>query len=225
MRLLNISKSFKNKIVYENLNLNIDEGKVTVILGESGCGKTTLLSIISGLLKEYKGDVIYENDISLGIGYIFQENALVPWKTVYENLEYVLKDKIDKRKLDSHIKKYLKIVKLYENMESYPTSLSGGMKRRVGIARGFAFPSQYLIMDEPFEFLDMKTKGEIIEDFKKLQKIEEKTVIFVTHDIESALEIGDRIVVLGGTPTKVIKYFEEIEDKGKIELQIRNLFL
>lgn len=225
MKLLNISKSFKNKIIYQNLNLDINEGKVTVILGESGCGKTTLLSIISGILKDYSGKVIYENDTSLGIGYIFQENALIPWKTVYENLKYTLKDKIDEERLDSHIKKYLKIVKLSENIDSYPVSLSGGMKRRVGIARGFAFPSQYLIMDEPFEFLDMKTKGEIIEDFKKLQKLEQKTVIFVTHDIESALEIGDTIVILGEKPTQIVKRFDNINDKRKIETQIKNLFL
>lgn len=225
MKLLNISKSFGNKVVYSNLNLDIEEEKVTVILGESGCGKTTLLSIITGILKDYQGNIIYEGDVSRGIGYIFQEDALILWKTVYENLKYILEGKIESKNLKSHIEKYLKIVKLENNKNEFPKNLSGGMKRRVSIARGFSFPSQYLIMDEPFEFLDVKTKKEIIEDFKKLQQIENKTVIFVTHDIKAAIELGDNIIVLGNTPTQVVKEFKNIVDKVEIERDIRKLFL
>lgn len=227
MRLVNISKSFGKKIVFKNLNLEIEPKKVTVILGESGCGKTTLLSIIAGISNDYEGKVLYKNNTSLGMGYILQEDSLIPWKTVYENIEYVLKEKIASIDLRKHIKKYLDIVKLSEEIDTYPKELSGGMKRRVAIARGFAFPSPYLIMDEPFEFLDLRTKKSIVDDFKKLQEVEKKTVIFVTHDIEVAVEIADRIVVLDGTPAKIIKEYFDIsrQNKAIILQEIKNLFL
>lgn len=225
MKLVNISKSFGKKVVFKDLNLDIEDQKVTVILGESGCGKSTLLSIIAGISEDYKGEVIYKKDSSFGMGYIFQEDTLIPWKTVYENIEYVLKEKVEVNK--EYIKKYLDIVKLSNDMDSYPKELSGGMKRRVAIARGFAFPSSYLIMDEPFEFLDLRTKKGIIKDFKKLQEVEKKTVVFVTHDIDSALDIADRIVVFGGKPTQVIKEYEDIREENKAEIaqDIKNLFL
>lgn len=227
MKLVDISKSFGKKKIFENLNLEIEPQKILVILGESGCGKTTLLSIIAGLIKEYSGKITYEKDKEFGMGYIFQEDLLIPWKTVYENIEYVLDGKIIAENLKEYIEKYLKLVKLLDEKENYPKQLSGGMRRRVAIARGFAFPSPYLIMDEPFEFLDLKTKKNIIKDFKRLQEVEKKTVIFVTHDIESALELGERIVVFGGNPTRIIKEYKEINDKNKNEIdkEIRNLFL
>ena len=154
----------------------------------------------------------------------FLDGALIPWKTVYENIEYVLKDKISKDNIKEHIEKYLKMVNLLDYRDEYPQHLSGGMKRRVGIARAFAYPSDYLFMDEPFEFLDIKTKQEIIEYFKILQEKEKKTVLFITHDIESALKIGDKIIIFSSKPTKVKKIFENITDNG-LEDEIRKIFL
>ena len=113
------------------------------------------------------------------MSYIFQEDTLIPWKTVYENLEFVLKKKISPDKLKLRIKKYLEMVGLNEIENEYPNTLSGGMKRRVGIARAFSFPSNYLFMDEPFEFLDIKIKNEIMEYFIKLQNIENKNSDFL----------------------------------------------
>ena len=154
----------------------------------------------------------------------FLDGALIPWKTVYENIEYVLKDKISKDNIKEHIEKYLKMVNLLDYRDEYPQHLSGGMKRRVGIARAFVYPSNYLFMDEPFEFLDIKTKQEIIEYFKILQEKEKKTVLFITHDIESALKIGDKIIIFSSKPTKVKKIFENISDNG-LEDEIRKIFL
>lgn len=224
MKLIDIKKSYGKNLVFDGFNLDIEEGKITVILGESGCGKTTLLEIICGFINDYTGEVKFEDDISNGISYIFQDDALIPWKTVHENMEYVLKDKMD-GDLDLYITQYLKMVKLGDYANEYPQVLSGGMKRRVGIARAFAFPARYLLMDEPFEFLDLKTKTDIIKDFKKIQKLENKTVIFITHDIESAVALGDNIVMLGQRPAKIIETLYDIQNKVGIKEKIEKLFL
>lgn len=232
MKLMNIVKSYGNKKVLDGITLDIEEGKVTAILGESGSGKSTLLNIIAGKIKDFKGEIIFEAENKNGMSYIFQEDTLIPWKTVYDNLEFVLKKKISKEEISLRIKKYLEMVGLNGIEGEYPNSLSGGMKRRVGIARAFSFPSNYLFMDEPFEFLDIKIKNEIMEYFIKLQNMENKTVIFITHDIESAVSLGEKIVVFSNKPTKIKKIFKNPypkeknkEKKEKLKVEIEKLFL
>ncbi|WP_294704640.1 ABC transporter ATP-binding protein [uncultured Fusobacterium sp.] len=225
MLIKNIIKNYGTREVLSNISFEVEEGKVTVILGESGCGKSTLLGILSKNILNYSGEIEFERDITKGISYIFQEDTLIPWKNIYENIRYVLMDKISKEEMEKYIDKYLKMVNLQDYKKEYPQALSGGMKRRVGIARAFAFPSDYLFMDEPFEFLDIKTKKEIIDYFKILQLKEKKTVLFITHDIEAALELGDNIVVFSQKPTKIKKIFKNILDKNKVRDEIKNLFL
>lgn len=225
MLIKNIIKNYGTREVLSNISFEVEEGKVTVILGESGCGKSTLLGILSKNILDYSGEIEFERDITKGISYIFQEDTLIPWKNIYENIKYVLMDKISKEEMEKYIDKYLKMVNLQDYKKEYPQALSGGMKRRVGIARAFAFPSDYLFMDEPFEFLDIKTKKEIIDYFKILQLKEKKTVLFITHDIEAALELGDNIVVFSQKPTKIKKIFKNILDKNKVRDEIKNLFL
>lgn len=225
MLIKNIIKNYGTREVLSNISFEVEEGKVTVILGESGCGKSTLLGILSKNILDYSGEIEFERDITKGISYIFQEDTLIPWKNIYENIRYVLMDKISKEEMEKYIGKYLKMVNLQDYKKEYPQALSGGMKRRVGIARAFAFPSDYLFMDEPFEFLDIKTKKEIIDYFKILQLKEKKTVLFITHDIEAALELGDNIVVFSQKPTKIKKIFKNILDKNKVRDEIKNLFL
>lgn len=232
MKLVNIVKSYGDKKVLDGITLDIEEGKVTAILGESGSGKSTLLNIIAGKIKDYKGKIVFETETEKGISYIFQEDTLIPWKTVYGNLEFVLKKKIPIDKIELRIKKYLKMVGLEGIENEYPNALSGGMKRRVGIARAFSFPSNYLFMDEPFEFLDIKIKNEIMEYFIKLQNQEKKTVIFITHDIESAVSLGEKIVVFSNKPTKIKKIFKNpypkeknMKEKEKLKDEIEKLFL
>ena len=224
MRLKNIVKNYGDKKVLGGIDIEIEEGKITAILGESGCGKSTLLNIIAGKIKDYSGEVIFEREHEKGISYVFQEDTLIPWKTVYNNLEFVLKGKVEKSELDKRIKKYLKIVNLEGSEKEFPNMLSGGMKRRVGIARAFAFPSNYMFMDEPFEFLDVKIKEEIVEDLIKLQESEKKTIILITHDIDTAITLGEKIVVLGEKPSVVrasfvnkfaLKILENSEEKEK----------
>ncbi|WP_101474955.1 ABC transporter ATP-binding protein [Fusobacterium sp.] len=226
MKILDLKKRYDDKIIFDGLNLDIEEEKITVILGQSGCGKTTLLNIICGFINDYTGEIKFESDIVDGMPYIFQEDALIPWKTVYKNIDYVLKNKIkEKDKREFIIEKYLKMVKLSSSKDSYPNSLSGGMKRRVGIARAFAFPSKYLLMDEPFEFLDVKTKYDIIHDFKEMQSVDKKTVILITHDIELAVALGDNIIILGSNPTDVVKEIRNSKENNFIKEEIEKIFL
>lgn len=234
MQLKNIVKNYGDKKVLGGIDIEIEEGKITAILGESGCGKSTLLNIIAGKIKDYSGEIIFEREHEKGISYVFQEDTLIPWKTVYSNLEFVLKGKVEKSQIDERIKKYLKIVNLEGSEKEFPNMLSGGMKRRVGIARAFAFPSNYMFMDEPFEFLDVKIKEEIVEDLIKLQESEKKTIILITHDIDTAIILGEKIVVLGGKPSVVrssfinkfaLKMLENSEEKEKFKLEIKKLFL
>lgn len=234
MQLKNIVKNYGDKKVLGGIDIEIEERKITAILGESGCGKSTLLNIIAGKIKDYSGEIIFEREHEKGISYVFQEDTLIPWKTVYNNLEFVLKGKVEKSELDKRIKKYLKIVNLAGSEKEFPNMLSGGMKRRVGIARAFAFPSNYMFMDEPFEFLDVKIKEEIVEDLIKLQESEKKTIILITHDIDTAITLGEKIVVLGEKPSVVrasfvnkfaLKILENSEEKEKFKLEIKKLFL
>lgn len=225
MKVINIKKNYGERKILAGVSFEGEEGRVTVILGESGCGKSTLLGILSNNIKDFSGEIVFDRDISSGISYIFQEDTLIPWKTVYENIEYVLKDKISALEMRAYIEKYLKMVNLLEYKDEYPEHLSGGMKRRVGIARAFAYPSDYLFMDEPFEFLDIKTKGEIIEYFKLLQEENKKTVLFITHDIESALKIGDKIVVFSSKPTRVKRVFDTVTNNEKLSDEIRKILL
>jgi NitT/TauT family transport system ATP-binding protein len=234
VQLKNIVKDYGDKKVLGGIDIEIEEGKITAILGESGCGKSTLLNIIAGKIKDYSGEIIFEREHKKGISYVFQEDTLIPWKTVYSNLEFVLKGKVEKSQIDERIKKYLKIVNLEGSEKEFPNMLSGGMKRRVGIARAFAFPSNYMFMDEPFEFLDIKIKEEIVEDLIKLQELEKKTIILITHDIDTAITLGEKIVVLGEKPSIVkasfinkfaLKILENSEKKEKFKLEIKKLFL
>lgn len=234
MQLKNIVKNYGDKKVLGGIDIEIEEGKITAILGESGCGKSTLLNIIAGKIKDYNGEVIFEREHKEGISYVFQEDTLIPWKTVYNNLEFVLKGKIEKTQIEERIKKYLKIVNLEGSEKEFPNMLSGGMKRRVGIARAFAFPSNYMFMDEPFEFLDVKIKEEIVEDLIKLQESEKKTVVLITHDIDTAVTLGEKIVVLGEKPSIVrasfinefaLKILKNSEKKERFKLEIKKLFL
>lgn len=195
----NLYKYYGSHMVFNDLNINFKKNKINVILGPSGCGKTTLLNIISGIDKKYKGEVkVRESTIS----YIFQEDRLIPNLTVFENIAFVLKSTINKEEVEKITNKYLSLVKLTEYKDMLPKSLSGGMKRRVAIARAFAYKSRILLMDEPFKGLDEKLKNEIIEEFLRIHNKDKRTVILVTHDIKEAETLGDEIYNINSfTPT------------------------
>ncbi|MBP1744875.1 MAG: transporter related protein [Firmicutes bacterium] len=189
----NLNKSFGDNRVLENLNISFEKNKITVVTGPSGCGKTTLLNIISGIEKPDSGEVILKDH---SISYIFQEDRLLPDLTVYRNIEFVLKSTMTPQESKPIIEKYLGLVKLASAGDKYPDQLSGGMKRRVAVARAFAYRSDLLIMDEPFKGLDDKLKMEIMEEFLRIYRLDKRTVILVTHDMDEARFLGDTIIEL-----------------------------
>lgn len=189
----NVTKKYGNFAVYENFDFTIKRGAITCILGESGSGKTTLLNMIAGLTP-YEGNITP----ALKCSYVFQEPRLVPNLTVRGNLSLVCKDK---RRTDE----MLAVVELTEKAESYPVSLSGGQSQRVAVARAFLYPSDLILLDEPFSSLDLALKLKISAQFLKLWQREKRTAVFVTHNADEALMLANRIVVLKGG--KVVKEF------------------
>lgn len=208
----NINKSFEDLVVLQDLSVNFERERITCILGPSGCGKTTLLNIMTGLIKDYEGTVkgFAKEDIS----FVFQEDRLIPWLTVYDNLKLVLKSKYEDGELDHRISHYISMVGVEEYLFNYPSDLSGGMKQRVAIARALAFGGRVIIMDEPFKSLDIKNKMGLLKDFKQIATQTKSTVIFVTHDIDEAIEIGDSIYLLSDKPTYIKKTWKDLETKN-----------
>lgn len=193
MQVKNVTKKYGDLVVLDNLSVDFERDKITCILGASGCGKTTLLNVIAGLT-DYQGEVIGESKIS----YIFQGSRLLKNLTVYKNLEYVLKNSgLSKEEIAARITEMLQKVDLWEARDKYPHQLSGGMTQRVSLSRAFVYQAPVLLMDEPFKGLDISLKKQIVELFKKLITSQKKTTIFVTHDLEEAITLSDRILVMG----------------------------
>lgn len=202
----NINKSYGDLKVLENISIDFPKNQTTCILGPSGCGKTTLLNIMAGILDMDSGELTgFENE---DISFVFQEDRLIPWKNVEENLSFVLKDKMHKEEIAEIINNYLELVGLEEYKNYYPKDLSGGMKQRINILRAFIYSSKMLIMDEPFKSLDMYNKQIVMDFFKELMAAKNRTCIMVTHDMEEAFTLGDRIVVLTEKPTRVKEIIE-----------------
>lgn len=220
----NITKSYDNLKVLEDISIDFDENKTTCILGPSGCGKTTLLNIIAGISRKDSGEIIgFQGE---DISFIFQEDRLIEWKNVKDNISFVLKGKMTKKQIEITVDKYLKLVNLECYKYYYPEKLSGGMRQRISILRGFVYPSKLLIMDEPFKSLDINSKQIVIKFFKKLRVVENRTCILVTHDIEEALTLGDKIVILTEKPTKVKKVIENtfiLNKRKENKIKIKNI--
>ena len=178
-----LSKKYGNLKVYDDFNLSIERGKILSILGESGSGKTTLLNCIAGLTG-FEGSIP-----KLKCSYVFQTPRLVPNLTVRDNLKLICKDE---DKIDDMLAK----VHLKEKAESFPVKLSGGQAQRVSLARAFLFDSEIILMDEPLSALDLRLKREITDLFLSIWKDDGRTAVYVTHDIDEAVYIAHRIIIL-----------------------------
>jgi NitT/TauT family transport system ATP-binding protein len=200
-----LNKSFGSIHLFKDFNLELKEHTITCILGPSGCGKTTLLNIISNSVQPDSGNFFGFNEKTLS--YIFQEPRLLPWKTVRENIAFVTKNKSLNTEQDKLIDKYLQLVNLEDFADYFPNKLSGGMKQRVAIARAFSYPSDLILMDEPLKALDLKLKLNLISAFRKIWQNDRRTVIFVTHDIDEALLLGNEIYVFSKPPIFIKEKF------------------
>ena len=221
----NVDKSYKEKHVLHRINLTIADGEFLVLIGSSGCGKTTLLKTINKLNSINSGDILIDNvsiknQSSLAlrrrIGYVVQDAGLFPHMTIDENIRIVLTiNHYPEEKINSRITELLSMVELdpdsYRNL--YPCQLSGGQKQRVGVARAFATNPDIILMDEPFSALDPMTRSDLQDAIVKLQKQFHKTIVFVTHDMDEAIKLADRICIIQNgfivqcdTPENILKH-------------------
>ncbi|MBA9083983.1 NitT/TauT family transport system ATP-binding protein [Fontibacillus solani] len=223
----------KNKsfTALENIDLNIKENEFLTIIGPSGCGKSTLLRIVAGLDEATGGELTLDSEPIVGPGaergMVFQGYTLFPWLTVRENIEYGPKLKgiptLERRGISN---RFLKIIRLESFAKSYPKELSGGMKQRVAIARALANQPKVLLMDEPFGALDAQTKLEMQEMLLEVWEREKTTVLFITHDIDEAIFLSQRIVVMGANPGRILKQFEvKLPEKRTANIREHRAFL
>ena len=195
-----------------DVSLDVYKSEFLVILGPGRCGKTVLLNMLAGLEKPVDGRIFLDGEEVKGsderIGMVFQKRALMPWKTVMENVEFGPKLKgIPKKERRTTAQKYINLVGLQGFEKSYPNELSGGMKQRVSIARAYTNNPEILLMDEPFGALDAQTRY-AMEEVQKVWEKEKRTVIFVTNNIEEALYLADRIVLLSNCPAHVKRVYD-----------------
>ncbi len=217
LKINNLSKNYHTKTseinAIENLSFNICKNEILSIVGPSGCGKSTLLSILAGLENKTSGSIIKEKDYK--IGYMLQTDSLFPWLTVLENTLVgldILKNKT-KENIDNTIK-LLKKYGLYEFRNEYPNNLSGGMRQRVALIRTLAINPDLILLDEPFSALDYQTRLVLSDDMYNIIKNENKTALLVTHNIEEAISMSDRVIVLSKRPCKIKRIYEiKLDDK------------
>lgn len=198
--LTKIDLKFDDIDVFKKFSIDIQQGKVNCIVGPSGCGKTSILNMLSGFVTPQTGSINIANE---RIGYIFQEDRLLPWETVYQNIRLVREQEEKQVILD-----LLKTLDLSEFKDKYPHQLSGGMRQRCSIARGFYYHGTLLLMDEPFKSLDYDLRLNLVGYLGKLWETNRSTIIFVTHDIDEALLLGHKIIVLSKRPTRIVESFE-----------------
>ncbi len=214
----NVSKTFTSRKqppfkALENISLDVRDNEFLVVLGPGHCGKTVLLNIVAGLEEQTSGQVVLDGAVMGGpdpsIGMVFQKLALMPWKTVMQNVEIGPKfSGVAARERREKAAYYINLVGLKGFEDHYPNQLSGGMKQRVGIARAYTNNPSILLMDEPFGQLDAQTRYAMEQEIHRIWEHEKRTVIFVTNNIEEAVYLGDRIVLLSECPARVKEIYD-----------------
>lgn len=208
----NLSKVYQGRAgavtALQNTQLAIGQNEFVCVVGPSGCGKTTLLNIIAGLESATTGTVKVENKLVTGPGkergVVFQQYALFPWKTVLKNVEFGLKLRgLGAKERKERAEKYLELVGLKDFANAYPKELSGGMKQRVAIARAYAVEPEVLLMDEPFGALDAQTRAQLQEELLTTWEKEKRTIFFITHDVEEAVILAQRVIIMSARPGRI----------------------
>lgn len=197
----------------KNINLTVGDGEFVCIVGPSGCGKSTLLEIVAGLLEPTDGGVMLDgeriNGTSRDIGVVFQDASLFPWRTIRKNVAFGMEvAKLPKEEREKQIEKYISMVNLNGFENKYPSQLSGGMRQRAGLARTFAAEPKVILMDEPFSAVDHLTRCTLQEELIQIWQKERKTILFVTHDINEAVFLANRVVLLGPRPSSVQRIYD-----------------
>ena len=197
----NLSCSYEQKTIFDNFDVTFEQGKINVILGGSGVGKTTLLNAIAGI-KSYEGQI---EGCEGGVSYIFQKDRLIPSISVYKNLDLILKGVVkDKAERKRMIEQTAVDLEISDVLKSLPSEISGGQAQRVSMARAFLYPSDVMLLDEPFKALDTALKTRLIKQFAALQEKKNKTVVFVTHAIDECLLLADDYFVFDDAPVKIV---------------------
>jgi NitT/TauT family transport system ATP-binding protein len=222
-----IDKTYEGGVeALRDVDLDFPTGALTALLGPSGCGKTTLLKIIAGLLEPSRGEVRVNGRPVTGPGperaFVFQDFALMPWATVLRNVAFGLELRgVAKGEREERARRAIEEVGLAGFEERYPHELSGGMRQRVGLARALAVDAEVLLMDEPFSAVDEQTRRKFQEDLLRLRQVERKTFLFVTHSIEEAVYVADRVVLLSRRPGRVSQVIEPQIDRSASPDEIR----
>lgn len=217
IKVKNVSRSFEENLILKDISINLKKGEFVSILGPSGCGKSTLFNIITGIIKEDSGEVSVKGDI----GYMQQKDLLLPWKTVMENVVLPLDIRgSNKRESRERAVKYIEIVGLKGYEKKYPYELSGGMRQRASFLRTFLSSEEIMLLDEPFGALDSITRGKMQRWILDMKQELKRSILFVTHDIEEAILLSDRIYVLSSKPGMIKKEinvdFESENKKNRI---------
>jgi ABC-type nitrate/sulfonate/bicarbonate transport system ATPase subunit len=197
----NASYAFGELSVLRNISFRAEPGEFIVLVGPSGCGKTTLLNLLSGHLQPSSGTIKKEGTTRT----VYQQDGLFPWLTVSENIEMGLRELKNESERNAELKTLLELVHLEEFRDHYPHELSGGMKQRVELARALAGDADILLMDEPFSALDYQSRHRLRNELHRLLTERPRTVIFVTHDIEEAAKLADRVLVLSNRPATIVR--------------------
>jgi NitT/TauT family transport system ATP-binding protein len=208
-----VGKQFGSLRVFENIELEIGEREIVSFVGPSGCGKTTLLRCIDGLVQPSEGEIRIDGQKvdgpSRGVAVVFQHFGLFPWKTVYENVAYGLRlAKAPKKQIAESVARHIDMVGLKGFEKAYPYQLSGGMQQRTGLARALATDPHVLLMDEPFAAIDAQTREILQFELLRIWESRPMSMVFVTHSIEEAVLMGDRVVVLRGRPSSIHEVIE-----------------
>ena len=234
LSLENIEKRFPipgkdDYIAVTDVNLEIKKNEIISIIGHSGCGKSTLLNMISGLDAQTEGNILLENKHIDGPGpdraVVFQNHSLLPWLSVYENIEMAIKKvmpELSALERRERVEKYISMVNLDHAKDKAPDEISGGMKQRVGIARALSITPKVLLMDEPFGALDSLTRANLQEHLMRIQQKVQNTVIIITHDIDEAVLLSDRVIMMTNGPEATIGEILEVNldrPRNRVELQ------